>query len=205
MLECIASLPFPLGKTKVAQVLAGSGSAVVEADRCRHFGALAMCSQDTIVSGLQTLLDTDWLRQQGTEKPVLARTARSKTETPPADLVQLTYKTGLDPAARRRRAIREQERVIAAHAAERLATAHTLEPVDEDVAADRFERLRAWRRVTAGKAGIPPYMIFHDKTLWALARAAVTALPDLYAIPGVGRVGIEKYGAELLEILTADE
>ncbi len=201
MLECIASLPFPMGKINVAKVLAGSGAALVEADRCRHFGALNMCSQDTIVAGLQTLLDEGWLRQMGTEKPVLARTAQAKDATPPPELVQLSYKVGVGPEARRKRLERERERLEASQAAARLAEAHTLDPVDEDLAEDRFERLRAWRRVTAEKAHVPPYIIFHDKTLRALASARVLTVDDLKTIPGMGRASADKYAAELLAIL----
>ena len=83
-------------------------------------------------------------------------------------------------------------------------TAETLGEVDEDVAADRFERLRAWRRVAASKAGIPPYMIFHDKALWVMARTAITSTAELLTVPGVGRATAEKYSSELLAIL-ADE
>jgi hypothetical protein len=201
MLECIAALPFPMGKMNVAKVLAGSGAALVEADRCRHFGALSMCSQENIVAGLQTLLDEGWLRQMGTEKPVLARTAQAKDATPPPNLVQLSYKAGVGPQARRKRLERERERLEAAHAAARLAEAHAVDPVDEDLAQDRFERLRAWRRVTAEKAHVPPYIIFHDKTLWALARARVLTPDDLKSIPGLGRASAEKYGSDLLAIL----
>ena len=201
MLECIASLPFPMGKINVAKVLAGSGAALVEADRCRHFGALGMCSQDNIVAGLQTLLDAGWLRQMGTEKPVLARTAQAKDATPAPGLVQLSYKTGVGPEARRKRLERERERLDAAQAAARLAEAYALDPVDEDLAEDRFERLRAWRRVTAEKAHVPPYIIFHDKTLRALANARVLTVDDLKTIPGMGRASAEKYATELLAIL----
>jgi ATP-dependent DNA helicase RecQ len=201
MLECIASLPYPLGKTNVARILAGADSAPIEADRCRHFGALGMCSQENIAAGLQTLLDAGWLRQMGTEKPVLARTAQAKDAQPAPGLVQLAYKAGVGPEARRKRLERERERLEAAHAAARLAEAHALDPVDEDLAQDRFERLRAWRRVTAEKAHVPPYIIFHDKTLRALAGARVLTLDDLKSIPGMGRASAEKYGPDLLAIL----
>jgi superfamily II DNA helicase RecQ len=185
----------------VARILAGADSAPIEADRCRHFGALSMCSQDNIAAGLQTLLDAGWLRQMGTEKPVLARTAQAKDAQPAPGLVQLAYKAGVGPEARRKRLERERERLEAAHAAARLAEAHALDPVDEDLAQDRFERLRAWRRVTAEKAHVPPYILFPDKTLRALAGARVLTLDDLKSIPGMGRASAEKYGPDLLAIL----
>jgi DNA helicase-2/ATP-dependent DNA helicase PcrA len=75
------------------------------------------------------------------------------------------------------------------------------EPTPEE--ADLFERLRQWRRVIANRLGQPPYIIFHDKTLWAIARAQPTTVDDLLQIKGVGQSHIDKYGDELLEALAS--
>ena len=53
--------------------------------------------------------------------------------------------------------------------------------------ADLFERLRAWRRVVANRHNLPPYVIFHDKTLWAIARARPQNEEEFLTIRGVGR------------------
>src|SRR5438874_6924479 len=86
MIECLASLPYPLGKTRVAQVLAGSGAAKIEPDQCRHFGALAMCTQEAISAGLQTLLDTGWLHKLAIEK----RSTRFYSGDHPPQVLALT-------------------------------------------------------------------------------------------------------------------
>ena len=70
------------------------------------------------------------------------------------------------------------------------------EPTQEE--ADLFERLRQWRRVIANRLGLPPYIIFHDKTLWAIAKAQPTTVEELLQIKGVGQSHIDKYGDELL-------
>ena len=72
------------------------------------------------------------------------------------------------------------------------------EPTPEEI--DLFERLRAWRRVTANQMGLPPYIIFHDRTLWAIARACPQTEDDLRAVKGVGRQA-DRFGAELLELI----
>src|SRR5262249_11751870 len=41
LLEALASLPFPLGRTGLAKVVSGAADSVVTQDRCPQFGALA--------------------------------------------------------------------------------------------------------------------------------------------------------------------
>jgi ATP-dependent DNA helicase RecQ len=202
MLECIASLPFAMGRTGVAKVLAGADSSPVDADRCRHFGALSMCARTAIGQELLKLVEAGYLRQDlDGEYPLLALTAKGREEVPPPDLVRLGYKAGSGPDAARRRQEREEWRRGAYEAASRLAAGVTANAVDSAEAADRFERLRLWRRTTAQREGVPPFMIFHDRVLEALARTPVASLDDLRAIRGIGSIALAKHGAALLEIL----
>ena len=66
---------------------------------------------------------------------------------------------------------------------------------------DRLEKLRRWRTEMARSLGMPPYVIFHDRTLAELAGRPVANLADLAAVPGLGPAKLEKYGAALLELL----
>jgi superfamily II DNA helicase RecQ len=66
---------------------------------------------------------------------------------------------------------------------------------------DRFEQLRAWRRIEAQRAQMPPYVICHDTTLRAIARANPQTLTELEGIPGMGPRKLESYGAAILELL----
>jgi DNA helicase-2/ATP-dependent DNA helicase PcrA len=65
------------------------------------------------------------------------------------------------------------------------------------------ERLRAWRLERAREDGVPPYVVFHDTTLHAIADAQPTSLGDLSQIAGVGPAKLERYGDALLALLTA--
>ena len=49
-----------------------------------------------------------------------------------------------------------------------------------------FEALRAWRRERAAEQHVPPYVIFHDATLSAIARQRPASLDALAKISGVG-------------------
>jgi len=66
---------------------------------------------------------------------------------------------------------------------------------------ERFETLRRWRSETARSQGMPPYVIFHDRTLAELAGRPIANLADLAAVPGLGPAKLERYGAELLALL----
>jgi len=64
-----------------------------------------------------------------------------------------------------------------------------------------FEALRAWRRDEAARQHLPPYVIFHDRTLAEIAAVRPAGLPALAAISGVGEGKLERYGAAVLAVL----
>ncbi len=64
-----------------------------------------------------------------------------------------------------------------------------------------FERLRLWRKETAEDLGVPPYVIFHDATLAALAGEKPNSLDALGGISGIGEKKREAYGREVLDII----
>ena len=62
-----------------------------------------------------------------------------------------------------------------------------------------------WRRAVARAAGVPAYVVFDNKALRAVAGARPTTGSALLAVPGVGPVKLERYGAALLEIVSESE
>jgi ATP-dependent DNA helicase RecQ len=64
-----------------------------------------------------------------------------------------------------------------------------------------FEALRAWRRKRATAQGVPPYVIFHDSTLRAVAAARPATLGELSRIEGIGDTKLERHGESLLAAL----
>jgi superfamily II DNA helicase RecQ len=65
-----------------------------------------------------------------------------------------------------------------------------------------FERLRAWRLDRAKADKVPPYIIFSDDALRGIAAAQPKSSADLLAVRGVGPVKVERYGAEVLALVT---
>jgi ATP-dependent DNA helicase RecQ len=64
-----------------------------------------------------------------------------------------------------------------------------------------FEALRACRRDLAKAAGLPPYVIFHDSTLRAMAAERPTSLAALGNISGIGEKKREAYGDAFLAVI----
>jgi ATP-dependent DNA helicase RecQ len=64
-----------------------------------------------------------------------------------------------------------------------------------------FEALKAWRRREAQTQGLPPYVIFHDKTLAEIARFQPRDNATLALCSGVGQGKIERYGKDVLAVV----
>lgn len=64
-----------------------------------------------------------------------------------------------------------------------------------------FEALRNWRKVEAGRQHVPPYVIFHDKTLLDIAAARPASLASLAKTGGVGQGKLERYGQAVLSVV----
>ncbi len=74
-------------------------------------------------------------------------------------------------------------------------------PILNDESQNLFEQLKAKRRELALEANMPPYIIFHDKTLHEMANAKPQTLDELSEISGVGAQKLERYGTQFLEVL----
>ena len=72
------------------------------------------------------------------------------------------------------------------------------EPSDPD-----YRALAVWRRTRAEREEVPPFRVFGNRTLDAIARARPRTLDELAAVPGVGPAKLEAYGEEVLGVLAA--
>jgi ATP-dependent DNA helicase RecQ len=66
-----------------------------------------------------------------------------------------------------------------------------------------FDELRSLRRQLAADAGVPPYIVFADATLRAMAARRPQSMADMARIPGVGAVKLESWGPAFLAAITA--
>jgi ATP-dependent DNA helicase RecQ len=193
VLECCASLPFPLGRTGLAKVVTGAADSPLAADRIVNFGVLAGFTLKAVRAFLDTLVERGLLElDREAEYPLLYLTAESRAalsadDTILANPLQTTPTAMARPASGGARA--GAETGLSPNA-----------PVDGDED-DRFERLRAWRRIEAERQQLPPYVIFHDTTLRSLAQVNPVNLEIMSQIPGIGPRKLESYGAAVLELL----
>lgn len=62
--------------------------------------------------------------------------------------------------------------------------------------------LKAHRRALAEAAGVPPYVIFADRSLIEMAERRPATLDDFARITGVGATKLERYGASFLTVIS---
>jgi DNA helicase II / ATP-dependent DNA helicase PcrA len=74
-------------------------------------------------------------------------------------------------------------------------------PRPEAADAELFGRLRAWRRTQAEAQRVPPYVVFSDATLVAIADARPDSRAALARISGVGATKLGRYAEPVLAVL----
>jgi ATP-dependent DNA helicase RecQ len=118
------------------------------------------------------------LGDQGRVRPLLRGEARLETRLPPP------------------RAEARKDRRRAATPASAIAAVAADAPDEALLAA-----LKAWRRDLARAQGVPPYVVFHDRTLVEIATLRPAGLEALAAVTGVGQAKLARYGAAVLGVL----
>ncbi|MGZ8695127.1 MAG: ATP-dependent helicase [Gaiellaceae bacterium] len=72
---------------------------------------------------------------------------------------------------------------------------------DEDLP-PAYRALKDWRRERAQEDGVPAYVVFHDATLAEIVRAEPRSEAELAGVAGVGPTKLERYGADVLAVLS---
>ncbi|WP_057823375.1 DNA helicase RecQ [Lentilactobacillus sunkii] len=67
---------------------------------------------------------------------------------------------------------------------------------------DLFEALRQLRRELAEKQGVPPFVIFSDKTLHEMSAVMPTNDSQMLDVKGVGENKLDKYGEQFLDVIS---
>jgi len=81
------------------------------------------------------------------------------------------------------------------------AVSQSLKKVPAEFDGDLFEKLRALRRSLAEEGGVPPYMIFGDKTLQEMSRTFPQSMERLSQIFGVGKGKLTQFGEPFLDVI----
>ena len=64
-----------------------------------------------------------------------------------------------------------------------------------------FEELRALRKKLAAEKGVPPYVVFSDRTLHEMARFFPSGEAEFLQMAGVGQAKLTRYGATFLDAI----
>ena len=74
-------------------------------------------------------------------------------------------------------------------------------PVEADLP-PVYRALKDWRLQRSQQDGVPAYVVFHDSTLAEIVRIAPSTTAELAGVPGVGPTKLERYGADVLAVLS---
>ncbi|KAB0678566.1 DNA helicase RecQ [Aureimonas leprariae] len=83
------------------------------------------------------------------------------------------------------------------HRLERGTAQSTVPEADRDL----FQALRQKRTEIARLQNLPPYVIFHDRTLIELAAARPGSRAEMGRVPGVGEAKLDRYGPAFLAVI----
>ncbi len=75
------------------------------------------------------------------------------------------------------------------------------EPIDEDL----YDALRTLRKEIAREQGVPAYVIFHDRTLSAMAIRRPATEQEMMQIHGVGAAKLQRYGDRFLNVIRSTD
>ncbi|MGV1987697.1 DNA helicase RecQ [Agrobacterium sp. 22-221-1] len=117
--------------------------------------------------------------------------------------VDLSGHGGLSISEDGRRFLREKPALMlripsAPRSARQQTPRNTVSTVLPESDRSLFEALRAKRMEIARAQNVPPYVIFHDKTLIELATIKPASAKEMAEIPGVGDTKLERYGPAFL-------
>jgi ATP-dependent DNA helicase RecQ len=183
---CVARFDGHLGAARIASILHGKLDDWARSKPwvrdLAFFGALRGWEVDRIRDLVATLVELGLVSRGHGEKPTMSLTRTGRALLAGEQAVTVELEVGPARPAPKRRGV---------------STGRTAGDLTDE-ASGRFEALRQWRLETARRDKVPPYVIFHDKTLAEIARSRPGSMADLAAIAGVGPAKLERYGAAVL-------
>ncbi|MEL6444220.1 MAG: ATP-dependent DNA helicase RecQ [Bacteroidota bacterium] len=196
LLDLVDRLRWSVGRKTLVRILTGSKAGDTEAKYGTnpYYGRLGFYRQDDVDGFYKQLLAMGYLKVGGEYMTVdltaLGTQALKHREAVPLD-TDGPLPTGRGSASTngaRRSGSRTVEYDEAA-----------LTPDD----APLFEALREWRTQRATADAVPPYVVFSDAVLRAIAVSRPATDDDLLALKGIGAKKVATYGEDVLELVTA--
>jgi ATP-dependent DNA helicase RecQ len=180
IVSCIKQLPARFGIELISDVLRGSKSAKIQdyhLDILSSYGSGKKYSKAQYRTWINELVRQGYLDRTGDKYPVICCTGKSEELFKGRARVMLP--------------VPERETT------KRATAVHEESSGAEDSAL--FLRLKALRKSIADRNGVPPYVIFPDKSLHEMACTRPGDRESFSTISGVGEYKLEKYGPEFME------
>lgn len=177
-LSCVGRMRGRFGVTMAAKVLKGSrDKRLLEfgLDRLTTYGLMRHLPEKEIADWLYWLVAEGYLRLSEGQYPTVSLTAAA-----------LPVLEGKQEIAQR---VRASVRSGSGRA--------------DQGSSPLFEALKAWRKETAAREGVPPFMVFFDATLREISLLRPATLEDLLEVKGIGSAKAQKYWSGLQPLLSA--
>lgn len=191
ILDTVAWCGGRFGMGRIVDILRGSRSKVLAAygvAGCPTYGVCRTETKLSVTGHVKALVSSGYLRVEGTEYPTLEVTSTGR------EVLQglRTVEPEQVEDASARGPVQKLRRLNA-----------TLTGTPIPVPPDRrlVERLRQLRSELAEEEGVAPFLIFHDKTLKAIAGSKPDTRAALLEIPGIGKIKVERYGRRVLAVI----
>ena len=188
ILSCVKRAGERFGAVVIADVLRGAKTDRIRSwqlDKLTTYGIMAAMQNRDILDRIRLLVERGYLRQSDGQYPTLS----------------------LAPAAREVLFHGEQVsmRLPKAKPAEAAPPVPGGNPADLLPARagdeELFQELRALRSRLSAQRGVPPYVIFSDRTLREMCRQRPDSSAAFLQVPGVGERKLEQFGEAFLEII----
>jgi len=185
ILSGVARLRGRFGQGMAVKMLTGSRENTVEKfrlNRLSTYGLLAGFSQEQVEKWVQELMAQGYVKRETTRLgersySVLLLTPRGEEAMKKREAIPLTL-----PVSRKK---------------------FPPKPLTEESHPGLFEELRKLRLQLARQEGLPPYCIFHDRTLREMASRRPLTPREMMAIVGVGEITFRKYGRFFLDLISS--
>jgi ATP-dependent DNA helicase RecQ len=185
ILSGVARLQGRFGQGMAVKMLTGSKEKNMEKfrlDRLSTYGLLAAYTQEQVEKWVQELLTLGLIKQEQVllgEKsyPVVVLTPEGR------EAMRKRETLPLSPPPEEKRA---EEK-----------------PLEEEFDKALFEDLRKLRMQLARKESLPPYCIFHDRTLREMATRRPANAREMLDVVGVGEITFRKYGRFFLDLISS--
>ena len=194
ILETVSWCMGRFGASRIVEILRGSRSKAMQAygaEDCPTYGTCRARTKPSMTGLVKDLIDSGYLQVDGTEYPTLDVTRKGREILQGISAVVLKQTEDPQPDLPVTKPSRERSASV---------VASRVSPADPQL----FERLRQLRTELAEEEGVAAFVIFHDKTLKAIAGHKPVTPAALLEIPGIGALKAERYGRRVLEVVNGE-